>query len=317
MTRHLLVLTIDVDPDGLNREFKNRQALTWDSLPRLPWFTGDVPPVLERIPVTWFVRADGQLRDSFGDSLHLFSTYEDFWSRSSDRGDEIAWHPHLYKNTEKGGLPALIEDPSEAIEEIERLWEDLRALNREFTAFRSGEAWMTAPMLNRLEKLGLEVESSVLPGRKGGADNPMNWLEAPNHPYYPDRDDMIKPGDGRDILEIPINTWLTKASYDEQPRVRYMNPAVREDVFRDAVSRWEKRTLADSGEQDGLKIWVLILHPEEMVSAETPDLLYANDQGAFCRNLTFLGDTIEAAGCALEYTTLTRAARSWKEMHTP
>ena len=67
MSHHLLALTIDVDPDGLSGETTNRQTLTWDSLHKLPWFTGELPDALTPIPVTWFVRADGSVLP-----LHLY-----------------------------------------------------------------------------------------------------------------------------------------------------------------------------------------------------------------------------------------------------
>ena len=54
------------------------------------------------IPVTWFVRVDNQIADIYGRPGHLLETHRDLFERLRARGDEIAWHPHLYRRKAGG-----------------------------------------------------------------------------------------------------------------------------------------------------------------------------------------------------------------------
>ena len=93
MSQHYIALTIDTDPDGLNTHEPDRQNLVWDGLHFAMEYFHDALP---EIPLTWYVRADGQLEHAYGSSSYLLDTYADFWRRAIARGDELGWHPHLY-----------------------------------------------------------------------------------------------------------------------------------------------------------------------------------------------------------------------------
>jgi len=96
------------------------------------------------------------------------------------------------------------------------------------TSFRAGRFGMSKYTLTFLEQLGYQVDSSVTPymwwwrtRRKG-----VNFLGAPEQPYYPDPQDFRQQGDMQ-ILEVPVT--LMNRFLDKIPLVvlRNLNPINR------------------------------------------------------------------------------------------
>ena len=264
-------------------------------------------PRLGRVPITWFVRADGQLESILGTAAYLLEKYDSFWSAAKRTGDEIGWHPHLYRQVRAEDAVALIADPREARDELERLWGDLKN-NFGPTAFRNGEGWHTPETYAVVERMGFRVDSTVIPGRNGGPSHPMKWDGAPNQPYFPATNDLRKAGAERPMLELPMNTWRIQARHDVVPRLRYMNPAVHPHLFAEALKSWEN-TLAALPED--LSVWVMIFHPDEVMAAE-PDGLYSRSTRALCTNLASIAGTVRRLGQDFEWTTVSNAAERWR-----
>ena len=317
MTKHLLCLTIDADPDGLSGVTTDRNAATWHGLRAIR----PLPEELEarradlggqRVPITWFIRVDGQLRSLFGTSLHLVWAFEELWRQAIAAGDELAWHPHLYRLPGPGQAPRLLTDPGRSREELLRLWDELAEAPFVPTAFRNGEGWHTAATWDTVESLGLRVDSTALPGIGGGPDHPKDWLGAPNQPYFPDGADLRRPGEPRPMMQVPMTTWQFQASYDRAPKTRYMNPAVHPELFADALDDWRRRADAET---DELLVWVLIFHPDEAMPSSQADLLYASSRAAVVDNLAAFVRRIEEREEAYEFTTVSEAAGRWRARH--
>jgi hypothetical protein len=314
MKHHLLCLTIDTDPDGLSGKITDRRSLTWEGLAQVEQLPYDLAGSFHllgiQVPITWFVRVDCQLRDVFGTSLYLFEKFGGFWDRVSSWGHEIGWHPHLYRQSRPESEPTLITDPHEACDELNRLWSDLATYSFKPKAFRNGEGWQHPKVLSTIEKIGLLCDSTAIPGRRGGPDHPMNWVGTPNQPYFPDEFDIRKPGAKRPLLEIPMNTWCFKAPYENQPQLRYMNPAVHEHLFMHALDRWGDIVQKMDG---GLCVWVLIFHPDEVMATSDSDFLYSHSRQAVCQNLGCLTQRIQEMENTFELTILSEAAVRWKQ----
>lgn len=314
MKHHLFCLTTDTDPDGLSGQSTNRRALEWKGLTqaqRLPGDLHDLGHSLDcPVPLTWFIRVDGQMRDLLGTSLYLLQKFEDFWNQVSEFGHELGWHPHLYRQAAQDDEPTLITDSTEACDELEQLWDDLRTCSFIPTAFRNGEGWHCAQTLATVEKLGFLCDSTAIPGRRGGDQHPMNWLGTLNQPYFPDSHDIRVSGVERPLLEIPMNTWRVQAPYESQPQVRYMNPAIHEALFAGALDGWEKDIASNNG---SLWVWVLIFHPDEVMPIPTADLLYAHSTHALCRNILAMTARVQSVGHSFEFVTLSEAALRWKQ----
>lgn len=306
MARHLISLTIDTDPDGLAGRTFDRESLSWRSLQEIRPFL-DSLRALEgrwgRVPLTWFIRADGQIETMLGSITYLFERFSNLWAEAATQGDEIGWHPHLYRQTGHEGPVTLIDEPAEAADEIRRLWNGLSG-SVQTELFRNGEGWHSAATLNVVEELGFRWDSTAIPGRVGEKGHPMNWLGSPNHPYFPHPRDIRVAGAPRPLLEIPMNTWRVKSAYDPQPRLRYINPAIHEPAFSAAVAEL-------SNSSGPLNVWTLILHPDEVFSGAPPDLLYSRSVDSTCRNIDRFAQTLAASGDEVTFVALSRAGEYW------
>jgi hypothetical protein len=314
MSRHLFCLTVDTDPDGLNARPPDRRSMAWDGLieaqQNLPQDLADLSTSMDaKLPLTWFIRVDGQLQTNYGTPLYLLERFDDFWCRSLKWGHELGWHPHLYRQSDPENEPIFISDAGEASEELERLWLKIKSSPFTPTAFRNGEGWHSKETFAAVEKLGLLCDSTAIPGRRGGDQHPMNWLGAPNQPYFPDRTDLRVSGPARALLEIPMNTWRVCAPYDESPQIRYMNPAIHGELFSNSLDEWQKTISLMDG---GLHVWVLIFHPDEIMPNRETDLLYAHSRQALCRNVAAMIERVKRVGHGLEFVTLSAAAQEWK-----
>lgn len=302
MARHLICITIDTDPDGLNTHDPDRHSLVWDGLQ----FAFDkFHDYLPDVPLTWYVRADGQLERAYGSAEYLLDTHADFWRKAIQSGDELGWHPHLYTVED---VPQIITDSAQAVDELSRIWEILQHSEFDFPTFRMGEAWHTPQTMNLLEQIGFTVDSTAIPERDDSATgHPRNWSGTPNHPYYPAKNEIRLAGEKRSLLEVPMNSWYFKASYDKAPKLRYMNPCIHADLWQQALNWWEAHL-----PYNPLHIWNLILHPAEAMLHEKPDLLYAYSLDVMCENLRTLITHIEKRGDSAHYTTIAQAANQWR-----
>jgi hypothetical protein len=308
--KHLLCLTLDTDPDGLNGRTPNRQSLEWAGLEQVQHLPEELSGVsgLGRVPMTWFVRADGQLESILGNAAYLLETYELFWTSVKNAGDEVAWHPHLYRQENAKDEAVIISDPLEAQDEIERLWNILKATLVP-TVFRNGEGWHVPETYAAVERLGFRCDSTAIPGRAGGLGHPMNWAGAPNQPYFPLSDDLCEPGPARPLLELPMNTWHLQAPHDVSPRLRYMNPAVHPRLFANALKNWENACKLLSAD---MCVWVMIFHPDEVLATRGGDALYSRSIQSLCTNLVALADSLRRLGHDFEWVTVSGAAERWR-----
>lgn len=310
MKKHLLCLTVDTDPDGLSGRTTDRRALSWKGLECLQSFPEAISKFtrFDHIPVTWFVRADGQLESMLGDVAYLLETYAAFWGNLGRAGDEIGWHPHLYRQRNVAEEAVLISDPQEAADELQRLWNNLK-VRFQPTAFRNGEGWHTPETYSLVEQLGFRCDSTAIPGRRGNNGHPMNWEVAPNHPYFPSISNLCLCGPDRPLLELPMNTWLLQAPHDFGPRTRYMNPAVHPHLFANSLRNWENACKISHSD---LSVWVMIFHPDEVLGSRGPDGLYSRSQRDLCSNLRAVAEALQRLGQAFEWVTISAAAKRWR-----
>jgi hypothetical protein len=306
--RHLICLTIDTDPDGLAGRSYNRDSLTWNALEGIQPFLDGVRNLRPwgPLPITWFIRADAQLQTVFGSATYLLERFERRWTEASEAGDELGWHPHLYRQAAATSPAALITDPPEAADELRRLWSTLSTAFPT-DAFRNGEGWHSGEMFDLIEEFGFRTDSTAIPGRIGTNGHPMNWIGTPNHPYFPDASDIRRAGRRRPLLEIPMTTWLVKAPYDREPRLRYINPAIHAQMFSQAVEEFAKLTAGD------LNVWTMILHADEVFDGVEPDGLYGRSARVAAQNIARFAEAIADAGGEVRFTTLSQASEQWAQ----
>ena len=96
------------------------------------------------------------------------------------------------------------------------------------SSFRAGRFGISQYTLGLLEKLEYKVDSSVTPfmwwWRRRGEG--VNFLGAPNQPYYPCFKDFRKPGNMR-IFEVPVTLINPFWDHFPKPVLRFINPVNR------------------------------------------------------------------------------------------
>jgi hypothetical protein len=179
----------------------------------------------EKIKFTFFVRADHQIKFLFDRVSALFDRYRPLWLEVKQKGDEIGWHPHLYKLRGSVWMPQT--DGPGVERQLKSCYVELPMDVFNITCARIGEGMMTNYSINTLDKLGIKADCTALPGRtRNDKDRKFNWSKAPAVPYHPSRFNYSSvglPGGNLSLLEIPFTMVETQASYDEEPLKRYLD----------------------------------------------------------------------------------------------
>lgn len=274
-----IVITVDVDQDGITAA-NERNDLSWESI-------GQVTPIsrllgARGLPATWFVRADNQLAEIYGNAAHLFHEFSDLWSLLRARGDEIGWHPHIYER-DAAGMFACDLDDERCASKLRGIHAELAVQGLEFASVRIGEAFHGNSMMRTLSSLGLHVDSTAMPGRRRhDGVRSFDWKPTPSRPYRPSASDYRVSGDDAlPIVELPMTMVAVKADYDPRPLSRYLSLAYRPSILREALGRYFAKAPDDA-------VIVTILHPEEVRPARTANALYANSLDAVEENLEAL-----------------------------
>lgn len=279
--------TVDVDNDGMVLG-SERNALTWDAVAEVP----RIAEVFARrsIAATWFVRADNQLADVYGDAAWLLRGRESLWSNLRAAGHSIGWHPHIVRRAGDGTFAPETDDARCAIA-LRTLHHSLARAGWRFTSVRVGEAFHGNQSMRALDDVGLRVDSTALPGRRRiDGVRCFDWEPTPNRPYRPSGSDYRVAGVAPlSIVEVPMTTVPVEAPYDPRPLLRYLNLAYRQKVLRAAFALHLDALGA------GDHVVVTILHPEEVrPRGEHP--LYAFDLETVERNVDHLLDAAGARG---------------------
>jgi hypothetical protein len=303
--KHTLCITIDTDPDDLNQFEVNRDNLRWDGLDYLlPRLESILTYKEETLPITWFLRVDNQIADFHDTPAWLYDHYQNYWERFLANSHEIAWHPHLYSKKANGY--EIMDDPIELKETMFQLWEYIISIEGlSIKVFRNGEGWIAKSIFEVLKEIGLQIDSTGLPGIYRTDGHPLNWKKATNAIYYPDFEYPDCKGTQKEIVEFPMSTWEIQASYDKAKKRRYLNPAIHHALFKAAVTK------LDIGVLEKQNYWNFIFHPAEIFPQGKEDLLYSLSLEELTKNIRFFAEHIENFGYDVEFKTITSAVNSW------
>ena len=308
----LLNLTIDLDPDGQNEVVRDRNTLNFGSLELLMDELSGARLEISGAPLrfNWFIRADKQIKWKFGSIDSLMRHYRTFWERARSSGDELCWHPHLYK--EENGAFVLIDDERECLKELRELWDELGPAGFPFATFRCGEARMTAAMFDLVESFGFLQESTAIPGYFNDSFG-QDWLRAKNRPYFPAPGSATDEGPARKMLEMPMNSWYLKASYDVRPKLRYLNFAVHRDYFLKSLSLLPESFFSTENILD-IPVLTAVSHPEEIVSDRPGNDLYPRTFDNFLGNIRAFVEFFAGRGKRVVFSTLGESGKFWREL---
>ena len=256
-----VIITFDTDSDPLsNLDQSNKKLLGWRSLKKLDLIRKNLNKLEKRanvkIPITWFVRCDNQLKHYYGDSCWLLKKYNSFWRKEIKNGNELQWHAHLYKiRNNKWSF-------NNDIKSIEiELRDNFKNIKKYFTpkCIRIGEAYMNNKLLEIIKDIGLKADSSAIPGRKrNDKEKYFNWLGSPNMPYFPSKKDyrLKNKSIKSTFLEIPMNTLMIKTPYDKKSIKRYVNLSFWPNLLKQNLKKYFLNH----------KYLVSITHPYEVLS---------------------------------------------------
>ena len=298
-----VAITVDADNDDFSTS-DQRNELSWRGLDLIPEIAGAVRDYNWR--VTWFVRADTQIRKCYGSVAHLLDSLASTWRKLSDGGDEIGWHPHIL-NQDKNGLWHSERDDRCFVDALRECHEGLRARGHRFNAVRVGEAAGSNLILKTLVDLGLRVDSSAIPGRaRDDASRRFDWGPTSNKPYRPSISDYRIAGNPcLPIVEVPMTTLPVRARHEAQSFLRYVNLAYHPSIFLESIEPW----LESADFKHGDQVLTLILHPDELMPRDAAHSLYAFDLAALRSNLSALGGLAKARRVEIAGVTVSQVAQ--------
>ncbi len=258
-TEAMILCDCDPDrPDFGGTRYDDRRPPTWrgveegipalvEALDDLARQTGD-----DRAPITWCIRADLQMGETYSDCAWAFRRFEPLWRSLEASGDTIGWHPHLWRwSDEHGCWYQETEDERWIVECLETGYESLcDAYGDHIEICRMGWEFHNNVTMRTLDRLGLQMDASAVPGRRRGPGNDrgsfrhgeLDWETTGAEPYRPSVTDYRRPAaDGEaslDIVEVP-RTVSRSALWGVARRLRSMTAALRAGSITRAL--WPRR----------------------------------------------------------------------------
>jgi hypothetical protein len=265
-----ILITVDVCDgafDSANRPSRFMELI--DSLPHIFNLLREIlPPHSDKksCPVTWFVRADAQVKDFFGSTTALLDTLPDFWTDVQKSGGEIGWHPHFYSEADGIWLP--IRDAKKIRLEAWRIWDEIASSDWKPTICRMGESVGSNDLMQLLDSIGMAADLSALPRRKrDDIDRSFDWTTTPQSPYHPGFSDYrISGNNPLSILEIPFTMAPIRAPYD--------SPDLRDSEIRRYLDLSYDPLRLKSGIENiagKLDYFVAVIHPLQATGISVPD----------------------------------------------
>ena len=225
-----VVIGCDCDPDrpqyGGTR-YDSRAPLKWrgvrEGIPRAREIADGIQDDFGNpVRITWCVRSDLQMKEIYGDCAWPYAEFRDLWQSLADRGDEIAWHPHLWRwSDEHGCWYQEIEDETWIRDCLQQGHAALCShMGRAPITSRMGWEFHNDTTMQAIDELGIEVDFSAVPGRftPGSADHlgsvfncHVDWRNTPEKAYTPSASDYRRgPTAGEEalaIMELPMSTF--------------------------------------------------------------------------------------------------------------
>ena len=225
-----IVICCDVDHDVLGYNIPAtrfdvyKQKLGWKSINNVQ----EIKKICNSIKdsksntakITWFIRSDEHLKIIFNDYAYPLKNFWDLWKQLRHQGDEIGWHPHLWRwSNQNRCWYQEVSDNRWISHCLENGYKEFIELTKSVTSVRMGWGFHNNFTMKKINDLGLIADLSASPGLKhsGSPDergshflNCYDWSITPEQPYYPSKQDYRRPVKNNkkslDILEIPVTT---------------------------------------------------------------------------------------------------------------
>ena len=242
MKNFYICLTFDTDPDPINEkniDDKNKDIAGWEGLDigkdRIFNILNKFSIKNIKIPTSWFVRVDDQIKYYHGKETWLLQNYSGFWKKIKNQDGCIQWHIHFNKKFNNEWK--LERSKKNIISALRRNFNSIKKYEKNISCVRIGEAYFNKDINTTLRKLKIKADCSALPGRsRSDGIKLFDWSKCLNQPYFMSKLDYQKKisnlsGKKDNLLEIPMNTINTKCSYDKKKILRYCNLAFKNKIF--------------------------------------------------------------------------------------
>ena len=153
-------------------------------------------------------------------------------------------------------------------------------------------------IMSCLPKVGIKVDSSAIPSRKRQDNIAFDWIGTPTHPYFPDVCDYRKEGNienaNKKILEVPLSTILTRTSYDNEPKKRYLDFSFQNRIIQSQIENLVQKN----------DLIVGIIHSWLLMENSIHEELISYDIMDFIKNISSLLQACDKAGKKIRCVTL-------------
>jgi hypothetical protein len=300
----LIALTCDTDADAFDPSIGGQAksaAPGWrgvaEGIPAMIEATEAVAGEFDLQPrFTWFVRVDNQIEHYHGSGSYLLDRFAGLWNGRRDAGDEIAWHPHIYRHDSDAWIRE--DDEERYLQAFRRAYGQFCAAERHPRSCRIGEAAFSNGIAAAIDELGIGRDATAMPGRqRRDADRILDWSITPRLPYRPSIADYRRPGGpSRGFLEIPMSMAMVKADYDREPFLRYVDLSFHPEALGPGLDDLLRDT----------PLLVTMTHPSGVVGAPAGRRhgLIAFSLDGYKANLRHILRTCRALGRAVEFTTI-------------
>jgi hypothetical protein len=299
----LIALTFDAEMDAFDTSIASADSLEWrgieEGVPQIESILADVRDSRgSTASATWFVRCDDQIGHMTGSPAYLLERYQALWQKRWQMGDEIAFHPHLYR--QQDGLWKQDMEPESLRSQIQRSLAAMQGAGFLSRVSRIGEAFGSNALIAALDECGMQCDSTAMPGRvRVDAERSLDWGVTPAGAYHPSVADYRVPGKpARRLLEVPMSMIQTRADYDRAPLMRYLDLSFHPRVLRDGLA-------ALVGTAQAL---VTVTHPSTILPGHAEHGLLSFSVEAFAKNLCLLLQECLHQGRSFRFITLRERA---------
>lgn len=163
----------------------------------------------EGMPLLLELYNDYNIKTTFFFTGYIAEKFPDVVKMVLPYGHEVASHGYSHKIEKAFDILPL----NEQIEQLKKSKDILESISgQEVISFRAPAARVNNDTPIALKQVGFKIDSSVASQRfdmflSFGNLAKLNWLFAPRKPYFTDKKNLMKKGDG-DILEIPISALI-------------------------------------------------------------------------------------------------------------
>ncbi len=264
-----ILIGCDVDPVLPARLTRPPDGDIWSPLDRIPELVRELGSALPSL--TWLIRADETIRFCTNDFASGYRSRRTMWDDLAKRGHELGWHMHLLSLDAARGEFTFHPRP-------DWLGEAHAALASEIPlrATRTGWDYGSNFLFQELDRLGIEIDFSALPGNRvwctHGSRFEVDWLRCSDTPYRPARADYERPGsDPLRLIEVPVAQFRNSVTGTFKRIVWRLlhgcfSPRGLRNKTRLLTDPWGELPVTTSD------VWAFYFHPEDLTEAGTRNL---------------------------------------------